>query len=276
MHESDSTMEMPVSEPTLTAYEQSQIESIAAWKAESPGLAKRMVRIVARPLGNLVNRVLPKAAISAAIDGVNKMAGQLALDDTIFKDPLLKSQGVASLQDIAARPLEFSDALADRIIGDAGQIALGMGAATGTGGLVAAAAGLPVMVAGALRVIYRVCQAYGYAIDQPRDKLLMLHILALSTATGEAERAAAMANYQQQIETSFLHATVEESAQNALQRAVLGVELGALVPGFSIAFSAYLNRAFVHKAGLTAKRVFQERWLRERGKVKWIEPVHTH
>jgi len=257
----------------MTEYEQVQVKAIAAWKAETPGLAKRMIRTIASPLGNLVNRVMPKAAISAVMDSVNKMAGQLAHDDSIFKDPLLKSQGVASLEEIAAQPLEFADALADRIINDASHIAIGMGAATGTGGLMAATAGIPVMVAGALRVIYRVCQAYGYGIDQPRDRVLMLHILALSTATGTDERAQAMENYQRQIETSFLHAAVEESAQNALQRALLGAELGNLVPGFSIAFSAYLNRAFVNGAGLAAKRVFQESWLRDRGKVEWITPT---
>ena len=113
--------------------------------------------------------MLPKTAVKAAMDGVNKMAGQLAVDDSILKDPELKAQGIATLQDIAARPLEFADALAGRIIADADHIAFGMGAATGTGGLVAAAAGLPVLVAGALRVIYRVSQAYGFAVDRPGE-----------------------------------------------------------------------------------------------------------
>jgi hypothetical protein len=263
---------MPVSQNPLTAYEQAQVAAIAAWKAESPGVARRLLRTVTGPVGRLVNTMLPKTAVKAAMDGVNKMAGQLAVDDSILKDPELKTQGIATLQDIAARPLEFADALAGRIITDADHIAFGMGAATGTGGLVAAAAGLPVLVAGALRVIYRVSQAYGFAIDRPGEKELMLHILALSTATGADERAQAMANYQRQIETSFLHAAVEESAQKALQRAVLGAELGALIPGFSIAFSAYLNREFVHRAGVSAQRVFQEHWLRERGKVGWVAP----
>ena len=263
---------MPHDIKPLTEYEQAQIAAIAAWKAESPGFGKRMLRSIANPLGNLVNKMLPTAAITAAMDGVNKMAGQMAQDDSILKDTVLQSQGIDSLERIAAQPLEFADGLADRIISDASHIAIGMGAATGTGGLVAATAGIPVMVSGALRVIYRVCQAYGYAIDQPRDRLLMLHILALSTATGPDDRAQAMANYQRQIETSFLHAAVEESAQNALQRALLGAELGTLVPGFSIALSAYLNRAFVNNAGLAAKRVFQESWLRDRGKVEWIAP----
>jgi hypothetical protein len=263
----------PAAASPLTDYEAAQAREIAAWKAEAPGVAKRLLRSVAAPIGFLVNKVLPKGAVHAAMEGVNKMASQLAQDDSILKDPWLQEHGIGSLQDIAAQPLEFADELAGRIIHDASNIALGMGAATGTGGPIAAAAGLPVLVAGSLRVIYRVSQAYGYAIDHPGDKELMLHILALSTATNPAERAQAMANYQRQIETTFLHQAVEESAQNALQRAVLGAELGSLIPGFSIAFSAYLNREFVQRAGVAAQRVFQEHWLRERGKVAWIEPA---
>ncbi|CAG1022983.1 hypothetical protein MTYM_02119 [Methylococcales bacterium] len=269
----DKTTKTLAEQHPLTAYETGQVAQIAAWKSESPGVAKRLLRNVTGPLGSLVNKVLPKGAVQSAMDGVNKMAGQLARDDSILKDPKLKAQGIASLEDIAARPLEFADALADHIIHDAGNIALGMGAATGTGGPIAAVAGLPVLVAGALRVIYRVSQAYGYALDHPGAKELMLHILALSTATGPDERAQAMANYQRQIETTFLHQAMEESANNALQRAVLGAELGSLIPGFSIAFSAYLNREFVHRAGIAAKRVFQEHWLRNRDKVTWINPA---
>ncbi|MBS1212751.1 MAG: cation-transporting ATPase, family [Proteobacteria bacterium] len=268
----DKIAESGALQPRLTEYEARQVKAIAAWKAETPGLVTRVLRAVAEPVGKLANKLLPSASITAAMDAVNKMAGQLARDDNILKDPYLKSEGIETLKDIASRPLEFADSLADRAIKDAGGIALGMGAATGTGGPVAVAAGLPVLLAGALRVIYRVSQTYGYGIDQPGDKELMLHVLALSTATGSDERAQAMTNYQRQIETTFLHQAFEESAQKALQRAVLGAELGALVPGFSIAFNAYLNREFVNRAGLAAKRVFQEHWLRDRDKVRWIEP----
>jgi hypothetical protein len=259
----------------LTDYEASQVQAIAAWKGEMPGLSKRAFRAVAAPIGKLMNKVLPKGAVSAAMDMVNKMAGQLAKDDTILKDSWLKERGITSLEDIAAQPLEFADELAGRIIRDANNIALGMGAATGTGGPIAVAVELPALVVGALRVIYRISQAYGYAVDDPGDKELMLHILALSTASGPGERAEAMANYQRQIETTFLHQAVEESANKAIQRVVLGAELGALIPGFSIAFSAYLNREFVNRAGLAAQRVFQEHWLRERGKVEWVDPISS-
>ena len=255
---------------TLTGYEARQVSEIAAWKAEQPSVTKRIVRAITIPISYMANKVLPKSAMDMAMDAVNKMAGQLAQDDNILKDRFVQSQGVKSLHDLDAKPLQFADSLADHVITDASRIALGMGAATGTGGPVAAAAGIPVLLAGALQVIYRVSQAYGYKIEQQRDKALMLHILALSTSASPQERSQAMANYQRQIEQSFLNQAIEESAQKALQRAVLGAELGMLVPGFSIAFNAYLNREFVIKAGVTAKRVFQERWLRDRGKVTWI------
>ncbi|MGH8551107.1 MAG: EcsC family protein [Methylococcales bacterium] len=257
----------------LTEYESQQVCEIAAWKSEPPGVTKRIVRAITRPISYVANKVLPEAAVEMAMDTLSKMAGQLAQDDNIFKDPFVKSRGIESLRDLAHKALDFADTLADHVIADASHIALGMGAATGTGGPLAAAAGIPVLLAGALRVIYRVSQAYGYEIEQQRDKQLMLHILALSTSDSPRERSQAMQNYQRQIEQSFLNQAVEESAQNALQRAVLGAELGMLIPGFSIAFNAYLNRQFVVKAGATAKRVFQESWLRDRGKVTWISPA---
>ncbi|MGY6276344.1 EcsC family protein [Methylomonas sp. MgM2] len=265
--------ESPEARILLTEYEAEQGRQIAAWKAERPGVAKRMVRAITRPISIAANKVLPKNAVEMAVSTLNRMAGQLARDDNILKDRFVLSQGVSSLEEIAVKPLNFADMLADHVIDDASHIALGMGAVTGTGGPVAAAAGIPVLLAGALRVIYRVAQAYGYQIEQQSDKQLMLHILALSASESPEERKLAMDNYQRQIEHSFLNQAVEESANRALQRAVLGSELGMLIPGFSIAFNAYLNREFVARAGITAKRVFQESWLRDRGKVIWIEPA---
>lgn len=257
----------------LNAYELRQVSAIAAWKGEKPGTAKRLVNRVTGPLGKLSGLIIPDAPVKAAIDALDKAAGQISKDDSILDDHLLEKEGVRSLADIAARPLEFSDALADRVIADAGHIALGVGAATGAGGPVSAAVGIPALLFGALRVIHRVSQAYGYSVEDERDKRLAIGIMALSTAVTPEQREQAMNSYRSQIETSFLNQAVEESANKAIQRAILGVELGSLIPGFNIAFNAYLNREFVHKAGIAAKRVFQERWLRDRGKATWIEPV---
>lgn len=260
----------------LTPYEKKQIEAIAAWKCLKPGLSKRLLQKISGRVSQVIGQALPGGALSSVTNAINKMASQLTQDDTILKDSWLQAQGVNNLDDLASKPLEFADTLSARIIDDAGRIALGMGAATGTGGPVAALAGIPLLLAGALRVIHRVSQAYGYPSDSEESRTLMLHVLALSTAVDANERAEAMADYHRQIETSLLRQAIGESTQAALQRALLGAEIGSIVPGLGILLNAQLNRSFVEQAGLTAQRVFQERWLRERGKVVWIAPQHSH
>jgi hypothetical protein len=37
-----------------------------------------------------------------------------------------------------------------------------------------------------------------------------------------------------------------------------------------------LNATFIHRVDVTARRVFQERWLHDNGKVKVIEPAEAH
>ena len=187
-------------EPTvpLSNYEQRQVQAIAAWKGETPGVTKRLASGVAGPLGKLANRIIPDKPVQAAIEMINQAAAQLAEDDSILKDAILRAAGVQTLEDLAAKPLDFADALADRIIADAAHIALGMGAATGAGGPVSAAVGLPALLFNALRVIHRIAQCYGYSVESEDDREFMLGVLSLSTATTSEHRAQAMENYHRQ------------------------------------------------------------------------------
>jgi hypothetical protein len=45
------------------------------------------------------------------------------------------------------------------------------------------------------------------------------------------------------------------------------------VPGIGIASGALLNLSFMHRVDVTARRVFQERWLQENGKIEEIAPM---
>jgi len=48
------------------------------------------------------------------------------------------------------------------------------------------------------------------------------------------------------------------------------------VPGVGAATGALFNLAFVRRVDVTARRVFQERWLKDHGKVERIEPAGAH
>ncbi len=254
----------------LTPYEKKQIQAIAAWKSQQPGLGKRLLGKLSGQVSQWIGKALPTMDLSPVTQAINQMAERLTRDDSLLEDSWLQEQGVTELGQLVDKPLEFADQLANRIIADAGRIALGTGAATGTGGPVSALAGIPILLGGALRVIHRVSQAYGHSTETEEDRQMMLHILALSTAADANERKRAMADYQRQIETSLIRQAIGDSTQVALQQVILGTELGSLIPGLGILLNAQFSCAFVEQAGLTAQRVCQERWLRERGKVNWI------
>ncbi len=262
----------PQDDSRLTAYEKEQIAVIAAWKCQKPDSGHRILQQLSGQASQAISKILPDHVVPSLMEAINKMAAQLNQDDSLLEDEWLKSQNIRTLDALMAQPLEFADELTGRILADAERIALGMGAATGTGGPVAALAGVPLLLGGALRVIHRISQAYGHSTETGEDRMLMLHILALATAIDPAERQRALENYQQQIETSLLRQAIGESTLAALQRVILGSELTSLIPGLGMILNARFNQLFIRQAGITAQRIFQERWLRERGKINWIQP----
>lgn len=215
--------------------------------------------------------MLPEDALPSLMQALNRMATQLARDDHILDDDWLKDRQINTTEDLAAQPLEFADELAKRILTDAERIALGVGAATGGGGPVAALAGVPLLLGGALRVIHRISQAYGHSTDTDEDRTLMLHVLALSTAIDPDERTRALRDYQQQMETSLMRQAITETTQVALQRVLIGSEVSSLIPGLGLVLNARFNQIFIRQAGMAAQRIFQERWLLDRGKINWIK-----
>lgn len=257
----------------MTPYEQEQVAAIAAWKSPQPDPGRRALQQLSEQASRVLGKLLPTDTVPTLMQALNRMAAQLAEDDSILDDPWLQERQIDTLRDLAAQPLEIADALANRILADAERIALGMGAVTGTGGPVAALAGTPLLLGGALRVIHRISQAYGHDSETHQDRMLMLHILALSTAIDPDERKRVLDDYHHLIEASLLRQAISESTLTALQRVLLGSELTSLIPGLGMVLNARFNQLFIREAGIAARRVFQERWLRERGKTGWIAPV---
>ncbi|MDF9393746.1 MULTISPECIES: EcsC family protein [Methylococcus] len=250
-------------------YEAEQIRAIAAWKRRKPHLASPILNRARRPLVRLSRKVLPVPASRFALDALNKMAEQLVRDDWI-----LRHSGCRNLEEIGAQSLEFSDRLADKVIEEGLKLATGVGAMTGAGSMGTVLVGVPALLGVALRLIHRVSQAYGYSTERTGDRSLMLHILALATADTPEERARALDDHHWQLEHHLVGDAVNDAALAVLQRIVLGRNLASFVPGLSVALNAYANRSFSRRAGLAAKRVFQERWLLDHGRIAdWLAPA---
>lgn len=252
----------------LTPYEADQVRKIVAWQREKASFSRYIIGRLAAPFEKLSRQVITDRASQWLMETLNAIAEQLVADHWV-----LRTAGVSNYDEIKSKPLEFCDALAERVILEGRKLALGVGAVSGTGGLVTTAMGIPALLTSGLRVIHRVAQCYGHSGENRLQREIMLHILALSTASTPEDRRRALSQYQRQVQSYLIDDAVHDAVMATLQRLVFGVEAAGSVPGVGIAVNAYIHRAFVQRAGIAAQRVFQESWLRDRYGLGWIEPA---
>jgi hypothetical protein len=141
---------------------------------------------------------------------------------------------------------------------------------------VTAVADVPVLLAAALRAIRRIGHCYGFPLESDADRRFILAVLDLANQDkvvgteetrlglwkpdGPPERIADGSGPAEEVEQSVIDDIVLDS-----------------VPFLGDLSNLVLDYAFVRRADITARRVFQERWLRTNGKVERIAPAaETH
>ena len=68
----------------------------------------------------------------------------------------------------------------------------------------------------------------------------------------------------------------EEILAEELLSMLFQLEIFEAIPGVGAISGAVLNLVFMRKVDETARRVFQERWLKDSGKVQSISPAPVH
>jgi hypothetical protein len=242
----------------LSEYEAAQVQQIAEWKSMPPNPFGELFKKITLPGASLVQRVLSDELVAAAIDRTYDLAHRAA-------------DGVAPPE----RSLKESDAEAARIGSMANSIALAEGAITGAGGPVTTLLDVPVLFFLAMRTILRIGRCYGFPLDQPRDRKFVLGVLIAAASGSLAVRLDRLGQLRD-VEDWFLQETQEEIITNEVASLLFQLEVFEEVPAVGAISGGLLNLAFINRVDITSRRVFQERWLRVRGKVDIIEPAETH
>jgi hypothetical protein len=242
----------------LTEYEAEQVREIAAWKSRPPNPFGELFRKMARPGSRLVERVTPDRFVKGAIDRAYDVAHRAA-------------DGVAPPE----RSLEACDGEAMRVGSMANKIALAEGAITGAGGPVTTLVDLPLLFTLSLRTIVRIGRCYSFPLDQERDRKFVLGVLIAAASGSLAVRLDRLGQLRD-VEDWFLYETQEEVIASEAASLLFQLEIFEGVPAVGAISGALLNLAFIKRVEETSRRVFEERWLRDRGKVGVIEPQEIH
>jgi EcsC protein family len=130
----------------------------------------------------------------------------------------------------------------------------------------------PLLFASALRTIIRIGQCYGYPGSHPRDRYFNLGVLTIATAGSVATRLERL-DQVKDLEELLVEETQVDMIRSELLSFIFQLEVFEEIPGIGIASGALLNLSFMQRVAVTARRVFQERWLTENGKSRAIAPA---
>jgi hypothetical protein len=143
--------------------------------------------------------------------------------------------------------------------------------AAGVAGFVGAAVYVPVLLGAAVRAIRRIGHCYGYPLATERDRHYVMGVLELGTAEEPEVRQEIRARLY------FLMHDPKTAPLELLgvRRALAEDLVVEALPLVGEVAAVVLDYGFMRRVDIAARRVFQERWLRRRGKVLVIPPAET-
>lgn len=267
----------------LTTYEAEQVALIAAWKARKPGLLRRTVETLKCPLARVFEKLVPADKARTMFTRLHQAA-----DWEHGRDVVQRALGIDHVKELYDGPLERCDGLVKKVADISREIITSESLLANVGGEVTELLELPAEILLALRTVHRVAACYGYALDHPEDETLVIAIIGLSLLDDPGERLSAC-RLIRRLEDGTLNRDDEQRlstiAETRLEDEVgddLVEQIGSTlveekveegIPFLGAALGVVLDNAFVQGVEKAARFTFQERWLREHGKVVEIAPA---
>jgi hypothetical protein len=252
---------------TLTEYESRQVQKIAEWKSAFPNPFGELFHRAALPVAKFAETVIPDRIALSAIE-----AAYRAADLTATTEDLKRQAGVDEIAELRHKPLEVCDRLARRVGTLAQGVATLEGAATGAGGVFTTVLDIPLLFTLCLRTITKIGRCYGYPLDRPTDKAWVLGAFCVALSSTKSQRHE-RASRLREIEDLVLEETQEEIVLEEAASLLTQLEVFESIPVFAAVTGGLLNLVTAHKTDLAARHLFQERWLRDNGKLDVIEPL---
>lgn len=248
----------------LSDYEALQVKQIAEWKNTAPSRLSELVDLATSPLTWVVGHFIPKKVVAKLVTSMESVA-----EKADSQEEVMAAAEVTDILDLKRASLSKCDHLAMRFTARAERFAVVESTAAGLGGPLFH---IPQQLIAALRSIMRVGHCYGYPLTRPVDRLVVIDILEIAMVQQPPERQAVL---RQLFEAAASRESSLEGETDLIARTsrnMIAEEALDLVPVVGPAASFLFDSTFMHSVDETARRVFQERWLRHNGLVSEIQP----
>jgi len=255
----------PAPQTALSPYEAARVREIAAWKSTRVSRLAEIIDTVTAPVTWAVGHFIPRKAVTKVVTSMEWVAHR---SDPV--NEVLQAAGVGSLAELHQGRLEECDALASMFTARAERFAVVESAASGFGGPLFH---VPAQLIAALRSITRIGHCYGYELDDAAGQAMVLDILEVATLDSLEERQRLIERLHAAIDRQEGELPGGEDLLHRASRNLIAEEAVDLIPVVGTAVSFLFDSQFMHGVDEAARRIFQERWLRDHGRVEEIPPA---
>lgn len=256
---------------TLTAYEEKQVQAIADWKAVRPSVLEATIGRLTEGVYSTIGSVVPHTHVGDLLIKAFELAERV---DT--KTEIKKLAHVASIEDIKIKTLEECDKLTDKIQQKAESVGLTEAVFSESGGLATELLNMPFQAREVILFLKRFGHCYGYKLEGRTCDAYLKTLIILAHESDVAKRLELLHRLKS-LEVATLSDEELEKENEEIEKSVgAGFAEGSImefVPVAGLLISIYNDFEYFHNLSVTARHVFQERHLRDQGKVLEIPPA---
>ena len=256
---------------SLSHYEARQVDAIAAWKAMRPSLLESTLGRLTESVYHRIGSAVPHTHVGTILLKSFELASKV---DTIGE--ITKLAGVDSIDAISGWSLEQCDALADKVSLEGDTIGMAEAVASEAGGIATELANMPLQVREVILLLKRIGHCYGFAMNNANEATYLKTMVVLSHESDVPKRLELIERLRTLEKGDLSEEVVKEEDRDIEVDLASGFAEGSImefVPVMGTLVSVYNDYEYFHHLGQNARRVFQERRLRDQGKVDSIEPA---
>lgn len=256
---------------SLTAYEEKQVQAIADWKAVRPSVLESTLGRLTGTVFNRIGSIVPHTQVGPLLIKAFELAERV---DT--KTEIKKLSGVEQIEDIRFKTLEFCDGLTENIQKKAESVGLTEAIISESGGMATELLNMPFQAREVILFLKRFAHCYGYTLEDSKSDAYLKTLIILAHETDVTKRLDLLHRLKGLEENRISDEELEKENHEIEKEVGAGFVEGSLmefVPYLGTLISVYNDYEYFHHLSITAKHVFQERHLRDQGKILEIPPA---
>lgn len=235
----------------MTNYEQTMMRELQTWQRKmlrKPGILNRL----SKKAQDKINSIIPEKVHNAITVAIKQM-----VRGVLFGAKLTTREKAIELK------LEATDAIVEEIIKKYRTTATVEGALTGAGGFWLGLADFPLLMAIKIKMLFEIAATYGFAIDDYKERVYILHIFQLAFSSAQHRRKVFMEMKNWNEQSKSLPDDINQFDWRPFQQEYRDyidlAKLAQLIPVIGAPVGAVVNYQLIRKLGFTAKMAYHMR-----------------